>query len=168
MAVSPGEDAVVYRLGAVSRTHGSGLGFRLPWPLEWEERVDVETIRRLELKRVRLLTGDTNLIDLEVVVQYRVSDAVDFLNQIEEPESMVASLVSAVAAEQVSHMAVDSLITHGRSLLQQAMKTEAQSQLVRLDAGVEIASIEVRELVPPSVVVDASRFKGFAVPQSTL
>ncbi len=155
MAVAPGEAAVVYRLGAVYRTQASGLGFRLPWPVEWEERIDVETIRRVELKRTRLLTGDTNLIDLELVVQYQVSDPVSYLTRIEEPEALVSSLVGAIAAEEVSRMAVDSLLTNGRSGLQQAVKQAGQVQLDRLGVGVQIASIEVRELIPPSVVVDA-------------
>ena len=67
----------------------------------------------------------------------------------------MATSVGAVAAEQVAHMAVDSLLTDGRTLLQLAMKKGVQARLDDLYAGVEIASVEVRELVPPSAVADA-------------
>ena len=155
LVVETGEKAVIYRLGAVDRAQGSGLGLRAPWPLEWDQRVDVEEVRRVEPGQRRLLTGDTNLVELALAVQFSVSDPVAWLTGIEHPDAIVAAEVAGAAAEVVSGMEVDSLLTEGRVVLQRRVKESAQSLLDDLGAGVRLASIEVRNLVPPSAVVDA-------------
>jgi len=155
LVVNPGEKAVIYRLGAVDRAQGSGLGLRAHWPLEWDQRVDVEEVRRVEPGQRRLLTGDTNLVELALAVQFSVSDPVAWLTGTEHPEAIVAAEVAGAAAEVVSGMEVDSLLTGGRAVLQRRVKDTAQSLLDGLGAGVRLASIEVRNLVPPSAVVDA-------------
>ena len=155
LVVEPGEKAVIYRLGAVDRAQGSGLGLRAPWPLEWDQRVGVEEIRRVEPGQRRLLTGDTNLVELALAVQYSVSDPVAWLTGTEHPDAIVAAEVAGAAAEVVSGMEVDSLLTEGRVVLQRRVKEHAQSLLDDLGVGVRLASIEVRNLVPPSAVVDA-------------
>jgi membrane protease subunit HflK len=155
LVVESGEKAVIFRLGAVDRAQGPGLGIRAPWPLEWDERVDVEGVRRVEPGQRRLLTGDTNLVELALAVQFTVLDPVVWLTGTEDPEGLVAAEVAGAAAEVVSSMQVDSLLTGGRTLLQRRIKEAAQSLLDGLGAGVYLASIEVRNLVPPSAVVDA-------------
>ena len=65
--VDTGDVAVVYRFGAVDRTMGAGLGLRAPWPIERHEVVDVSEMRRAEPGPVRMLTGDTNLVDVDPV-----------------------------------------------------------------------------------------------------
>ena len=155
LVVEPGETAVIYRLGAVERAQGPGLGIRAPWPLEWDERVGVEEIRRVEPGQRRLLTGDTNLVELALAVQFSVADPVAWLTGTEHPDVIVAAEVAAAAAEVVARMEVDTLLTEGRVVLQRQVKMEAQERLDYLGLGVRLASIEVRNLVPPSSVVDA-------------
>ena len=155
MVVDSDEVAVVYRLGAVDRSVGAGLGIRLPWPLEQDERVEVSTVRRAELPERRLLTGDTNLIDLALVAQYSVADPVAFSVSLADPERAVADEVAAVATEMVATLEVDVLLTTGRGALETGVRTAAQARLDALGAGVALASVEVAKLAPPPAVVDA-------------
>ena len=48
------------------------------WPIEQHEIVDVSEVRRAEPGPVCMLTGDTNLVDVDLIIQYRVSDPVAF------------------------------------------------------------------------------------------
>jgi membrane protease subunit HflK len=154
MVVDPAEVAVVYRFGAVDRTLGAGLGFRLPL-IEREERIRVTEVRRVELPRARLLTGDTNLVELELVVQYSVADPVLYALVHEDPEKVIADEVYATATARVANLAVDELLTTGRTELQQKLMESAQASLDALGTGVRLVAIDVRDLVPPAAVVNA-------------
>ena len=155
VAVDSGDVAVVYRFGSIARTMGPGLNLRAPWPVESHEIVSVSEVRRAEPGRRRMLTGDTNLVDIDLVVQYSVSDPVQFLLGLENPEETLSSVVLGVTADVVSTLGVDALLTTGRTDLQHRVGEEVQVALSRWDAGVRVASIEVRELSPPPEVVDA-------------
>lgn len=155
MFVGADEVAVVYRFGAVSRTAGAGLSLRLPWPVASDERVAVLTSRSAEPGPRRLLTGDTNLVDLELAVQYVVADPVAFLTGLIDANETVADEALAAATEMVATLEVDVLLTTGRTALEQGIARRGQARLDALGAGVRLTSIEVRGLAPPPAVVDA-------------
>lgn len=152
--VDPAEVAVITRFGAVNRTLGAGLGFRLPL-LEADERIRVTEVRRVELPAVRLLTEDTNLVDLTLIVQYKVADPVLFALVHADPEQVVAAEVASAANARVADLAVDALLTTGRTELQQSVMDQAQKSLDALGTGVRLVAIDVGNLAPPDVVVNA-------------
>jgi membrane protease subunit HflK len=155
VAVDSGNVAVVYRLGAVDRAMGPGLNLRLPWPIESTQLVSVSEVRRVEPGRTRMLTGDTNLVDVDLVIQYTISDPVRYVLGLKEPEQTLSSIVLAVTVDVVSTVGVDELLTTGRTELQARVAQAAQAALDDWGAGIRVAAIEVRELSPPEVVVDA-------------
>jgi membrane protease subunit HflK len=155
VAVDSGNVAVVYRLGAVDRAMGPGLNLRLPWPIESTQLVSVSEVRRVEPGRTRMLTGDTNLVDVDLVIQYTISDPVRYVLGLKDPEQTLSSIVLAATVDVVSTVGVDELLTTGRTELQARVAQAAQAALDDWDAGVRVAAIEVRELSPPEVVVDA-------------
>ncbi len=155
LVVGPDEVAVVFRFGEVVRTAEAGLGVRLPWPVGSDERVAVTVSRQSEPGSRRLLTGDTNLVDLELTVQYVVGDPVVFVTGLADVDQTVADVALAAATELVAALEVDVLLTTGRAALEQGIEQRAQARLDSLSAGVRLTSIEVRELAPPPAVVDA-------------
>ncbi len=155
LVVGPDEVAVIYRFGAVSRTAGAGLGYRLPGPLEWDERVVVTASRRTEPTVLRLLTGDTNVVDLEVAAKYVVVDPVAFSTSLQEPAGAVTDQTLAAATELVATMEVEELLTTGRAALERGIRGLAQRRLDALSAGLGLTSVEVLALTPPSPVLDA-------------
>jgi membrane protease subunit HflK len=155
MLVGADEVAIVYRFGAVDRTVGSGLAFRLPGPIERDQRIGVSELRRVETGSMRLLTGDTNLLVMNLTVQYSVSDPVAFALRLLNPEVVIAAAVRATATHSVSRSEVDVLLTTGRAALQREVADRTQLTLDALEAGVRIHAVEVSELVPPAAVVDA-------------
>lgn len=151
--VDPGHTSVVFRFGAVERSVGPGVQARLAWPLESHETVAVGEVRRVESASLRMLTGDTNLVDLQLVAQYRVTDPEAFLLSAEDPEALVLASVLSSATRVVSTVDVDSLLTTGRASLQRQVKEEAE--LLVAPHGVHIDAVELAELSPPPAVVDA-------------
>lgn len=154
MMVDPAEVAVVYRFGAVDRVVGAGLGFRLPL-IERAERIRVTEVRRIELPRRRLLTEDTNLVELEIVVQFSVADPVLFALVHEDPEKVVSAELESALNARVAEVAVDALLTTGRTELQQVLMDAGQKSLDALGTGVRLVAVDVRDLVPPAAVVNA-------------
>ncbi len=155
MLVDADEVAVVYRLGAVSRTESAGLSLRLPAPIERDERVQVTEVRRVEPGQRILLTGDTNLVVVDLVAQYTVSDPVAFSVNLLDPEAAIADALRGETAAQVSGMEVDVLLTTGRGALQQQVKSATQARLDALGVGVALDAVELRSLEPPDAVVAA-------------
>lgn len=155
MLVDADEVAVVYRLGAVSRTASAGLSLRLPAPIEHDERVHVTEVRRVEPGQRILLTGDTNLVVVDLVAQYTVSDPVAFSVNLIDPEAAIADALRGETAAQVSGMEVDVLLTTGRGALQQQIKSATQARLDALGVGVALDAVELRSLEPPDAVVAA-------------
>jgi membrane protease subunit HflK len=155
IVVDPAEVAVVQRFGAAHRVVSAGLGLRLPWPVESVERVRLTEVRRVELPRARLLTGDSNLVELELVAQYSVSDPVAWAFGPADPERLVADLVGAAATSLLCKLPVDVLLTSGRAELQRRLTETVQPDLDRLGTGVHLVGVEVREIVPPEAVQNA-------------
>ena len=153
--VDPGQAAVVFRFGVVERQAGPGVHLRAPWPIESHEAVLVGEVRREQTRRLRMLTGDTNLVDLELVAQFTVQDPKALLLASQAPAPLVVGAVASVATGAVASMDVDTLLTVGRSQLQTEVRAEAQALLDGLDAGVRLDAIEVAHLSPPPAVVDA-------------
>ncbi len=155
VTVDSGNTAVVSRFGAVDRVMGPGLNLRAPWPIETHQIVAVSEVRRVEPGRQRMLTGDTNLVDIDLVIQYSVSEPVQYVLGLTAPEETLSGIVISATADVVSTMGVDILLTTGRTELQQRVGLASQEALDAWGAGVRVAAIEVRELSPPPVVVDA-------------
>jgi len=157
LVVDQGDVAMVYRFGAVQRVEGPGLRIHIPWPIESAEIIRQSEVRLIELDSRRMLTADTNLVDLKLAAQYTVSNPMKYALDLQEPDGMVAAQVMAVATRVVATMEVDrdNLLTAGRSKLQQAVLSQAQVALNELGAGVRLAAVEVQSLVPPPAVVDA-------------
>jgi len=155
MVVDTGERALVYRFGALTRAEGAGLHLRLPWPVERDERLNVTEVRRVESAQTRLLTADTNLVQLALAVQYTVGDPVAWTLQAAEPEAVIAALVQSAAEAGVASMPVDELLTTGRADLERQVLEAGQAAVDALRLGVRLVAVDVRELVPPGPVVDA-------------
>jgi membrane protease subunit HflK len=155
MMVQSGQVALVERFGAITRTVDAGIHLRLPWPVERDGRLNLTEQRRLDTPSRRVLTGDTNLVQMALVVQFKVRDAVAFTTATAEPERVITSEVLAAATRSAAAMSVDDLLTSGRAELQRRVLEEAQAHLDRFDSGVELVAVEIRELNPPETVVDA-------------
>src|SRR5262249_11868168 len=133
--VRPGERAVVRRLGRVVATPEPGLWMGLPWGLDRFDLVSIR-FRRLavgfdpkeeedgqSVPRGQLLTGDHNLVNVQVIIDYAVDEAnlVDFVEQAQHSEGAVARAAAATMAEWVAGRTVDEVLVRGQSELPRAL-----------------------------------------------
>ena len=155
MIVQSGHAGVIFRFGVVDRTSQAGLGLRLPWPIEDHVVVDTTEIRRAQTGDMRLLTGDTNLVDVDLVVQYTAQDPIAFVTGLAQPADLVTATARSAATQAVAAQDVDTLLTTGRASLQRDVAQRVQDRLDASGSGIHIVGVEVLELVPPPDVLDA-------------
>lgn len=173
--VNPGEAAVVRRFGAVIQPRvEEGLHYRLPWPVDRVDIVNVATVRRESvgvtepsgedhihdepMNKFRALTGDTNIIDVEVIVQYQVRDPAAFLFNVNlPPHRLIREAVRGSVTSLIAGLPVDEILTTERQRLQEALRTDAQRRLDAYGSGLVIVSINLQKAYPPDEVAEAFR-----------
>ena len=170
--IKPGEVGIVLRLGKYSRTAQSGLHFKIPY-MEELAKVDVESVRKEEFGfRTRvpgvntsfdrkgfgmealMLTGNKDVIEVAWIVQYKVSNPVDFLFKVRDVSQMVRDASETVIKRIVGNMDFDYVLSN-RELLAASAKKELQSQIDRLQCGITLVTLQLLDINPPEQVKPA-------------
>ena len=160
--VDTDEQAVVRRFGAIAARVGPGMHYRLPWPVDQVDTVKTTSVMKTgvgfglaeggQVVGLELLTGDTNILNVALVLQYVIRSPADFLFRIDDPDSLIGNLAETVLTETVIGMAVDDVLTTGRLALQERVKTETQAMLDRYQSGIQITSSNIMAMaLNPSV-----------------
>src|SRR3954466_16135380 len=131
--IQPGERAVVRRFGRVLDDQpGPGLHLGLPWGIDRVDRVPVNLVRKVKFGYEpdaedspfvtppgQLLTGDYNLINVQVVIEYTVAsgEVVDYLLNEERSPGLISRAGEAALAEWVAGQSIDVVLLQGKHLL---------------------------------------------------
>lgn len=168
--VKPGEQAVIQRFGAWERTKSQeGLSFKLPNPIEKVTKVNVNEIRKMNIgfaeafgrgnanaqdipEESLMLTSDRNIVDIDLVVQWDIKSAEDFLFNINDQEATVKKVVESAIREEVGQTNMFPIITTDRDRVAQETKAIIQNNLDEYNSGVNITQILIqRAEVHPDV-----------------
>jgi membrane protease subunit HflK len=161
--IGTGETAALQRCGRlIDAAIPPGLGLRVPWGVDQVTRVRTGEVRRAEVtadatKALQLITGDENIIEMLVVVQYTISDLAAYLYRTDEPQGLVTQAVRAALVETVGTMAVDDVLTSGKAAIQQDVRQRAQHALDRYGAGLTLLGVNIQGVAPPVEAANAFR-----------
>lgn len=166
--VPANEIAVVRRFGrATSPPRSSGLQYDLPWPLTRIDRVNLNAIRTLTVGEATdeanaflspattqpntFLTGDRNLLQVRIVVQYRASEEFlsEWLYASEAPERRLHALVESIATDLVSRSGVDFVHTQGLSELNNRLLVAVRASAKDQRLGCDIEQVTIDRAEPP-------------------
>lgn len=165
--VGPDERGVVRRFGAVAEQVGPGMHYRFPWPVDRVDVVKTTTVMKVGVGFVlpstsaempsgmELLTGDTNILNVALVLQYVIRDPTDFLLQIEDAPAFAEGVAEAVLTETVATMPIDELLTRGRVGVQDRIKVQTQEILDRRRSGISIVSASIMAMTLDRSVAQA-------------
>ncbi len=169
--VRPGQQGVVLRFGEwvnQDSLAGPGLHWHLPWPIETAVTPNVEEIRQIEVgyrgnasrtndvaEESLMLTGDQNIIDIDFTVQWRISNAGEFLFNIRDPESTIKIAAESAMREIIGRTDIQPALTDARTEIADRTKTVLQQILNDYRAGINITEINLQDVQPPQQVVDA-------------
>ena len=167
--VATDQRGVVRRFGAVAEHVGPGMHYRLPWPID---RVDVlqttsviktgvgfalpgDASGSQSLTGMELLTGDTNILSIALVLQYVIRNPADFLFHAEAPQALVDTVAQTVLTETVAAMPIDEVLTTGRVAMQDKVKRRTQEILDRYQSGVQLTSASIMAMTLDRSVAEA-------------
>lgn len=134
-----------------------GLHYRLPWPIDSVDRIKVDDIRKLETGAFAMLTGDENLIKVNVAAHYRIKDASDYLFNLEDPEKIVRDATRSALRMVVGEMGIDAVLTTAKSEVLQKTKRLTQSSLDYWNSGILVVGVQLLQADPPAEVMEAFR-----------
>ena len=168
--VKPGEQAVVQRFGAWERTKvQEGLSFKFPWPIEAVTKVNVNEIRKMNIgfferfgrassqtqdvpEESLMLTSDRNIVDVDLVIQWNIKSAEDYLFNIKDQESTIKKVAESAIREEIGQTNMFPIITTERDSVAQQTKQIIQTNLDEYNSGVNITQVLIqRAEVHPDV-----------------
>jgi membrane protease subunit HflK len=166
--VQPGEKAVVLLFGKVQEETGPGLRYRLPKPIMDAVIVDVSNVRRAEIgfrsdgNRTRavpaealMLTGDENIVDVQLFVQYVVHDPVKFLFGCQAPENALRASAEVALRGVVGENTIDYTMTSGRMEVQKRVEVYLQRLMDTYNTGLQVTEARLLVVDPPAQVQEA-------------
>lgn len=153
--VDDAERGVVLRFGAYQRTVDPGLHWRIPWPVETVERVNINEIRRFN-HRTLMLTQDENIVDVDLNVQYKVHDPHAYLFNVQQPDDTLHEVTESAVREVVGTNTMDFiLLGEGRTFLEQTTMSLLQETLSGYEAGLQITQVNLQDANFPQAVQPA-------------
>ncbi|SFF30754.1 protease FtsH subunit HflK [Fontimonas thermophila] len=145
------ERAVVLRFGQYVATKDPGLQWRLPWPIEKEEIVNVTGVRATR-DRATMLTQDENIVDLELTVQYRVSKVEDYVFNVADPDLTMRQATKSSVREVVGQSKMDFILTEGRQEIADKTKMLLQERMDEYKTGLIVTEVNLQQAQPPEPV----------------
>jgi modulator of FtsH protease HflK len=177
--VQPDEQGVVLRFGAYAYWTPPGLHWHLPWPVETVELPTVTRINRTEigyrsgaggnvesgqdsagrdvLAESLMLTGDENIIDIDVAVFWRINDAAAFLFNTANPEGLVRGVAESSMREVIGRTPIQPALGPMRGQIEADVLKQTQEILDRYKAGVEVTQVQLQKVDPPAAVIESFR-----------
>lgn len=165
--VRPGERAVVRRFGRVVSQPSPGLWIGLPWGMDRVDRVPVNFVRRQLvgfqpdaddasfMPAGQMLTGDQNLVNIQVAVDYSVADGdavVSYVLSRDRVEPAVARATEAALHEWIAAHTVDEVLLTGKVALRGWLPERLQERIAPYGLGIRIQSTSVVLLTAPDDV----------------
>jgi len=167
--VGPDEVGVVRTFGKFTRVVQSGLNWKFPAPIETVDTPKVTEVKRIEIgfrtlkngqyrsveKESLMLTGDENIVDAEMIVQYKIKDPVAYLFRIVGPELTVREAAEASLRTVVGRNKIDETLTTGKFTIQEETKNQLQSILDNYNSGIHVVAVQLQDVSPPKEVIGA-------------
>jgi len=173
--VGPDEQGVVLRFGKYVTNTGPGLHYHLPSPIETAMTPKVTRVNRIEVgfqssgdfgrssalrnlpEESLMLTGDENIVDINFTVLWQISNAGEFLFNIQRPENTVKAVAESVMREVVGRSKIDDVLTEGRNKVETQTQDLMNSTLDAYKAGIVVTQVKLAKADPPGAVIDAFR-----------
>ena len=176
--VGPDEEGVIQTFGKYTSSDSPGLHFKFPWPIQTVSLPKVTEVKRLEvgfrtidfgppakyrdasnsesmLREAQMLTGDENVINSSMIVQYKIRDSVAFLFNVKAPEEMLHDLAEASERQVIGNRPIDDVLTVGKTDIQLEIADKMQEMADVYGVGVQIIAVQLQDVKAPQQVAAA-------------
>jgi modulator of FtsH protease HflK len=161
--VDASQRGLVLEFGKFKELTEPGLRWRLPWPIQTNELVNLTNVRTVEVgyrgseknkvpQEALMLTDDENIVSVQFAVQYLIKDPKDYLFQNRNPDDAVVGAAETAIREVVGKSEMDFVLYEGRDVIAASTQKLIQEILDRYQTGVQIRSVTMQSTQPPEQV----------------
>ena len=162
------ESAVILRFGKYNRVVGPGLQMKIPFGIEKNINIQTQVVQTLtfgyrsidpsrgaltgsQMKKSesQMLTGDLNIVDVEWIVQYIISDPIAWIRSVENKETTIRDISQSVMNQLVGDLPILAVMTNQRSQIEIEAQEMMQEIFDRYDFGIQIVTVKLQNIVPP-------------------
>jgi membrane protease subunit HflK len=165
------EESVVLRFGKFSRLVGAGLHFKAPLGIESNYNVPTAVYQNMSFgfrtqqagasgtstmyssqdfsRESNMLTGDLNIVDVEWIIQFLITDARAWLFNIQNREKTIRDISQSIINQLVGDRAILDILVSERA----SIETQAQELMNEIfksySFGVNVTTVKLQNVVPP-------------------
>lgn len=161
--VDASQRALILQFGEYKESTDSGLHWRLPYPIQSHELVNISGVRTIEvgyrgseknkvLKEALMLTDDENIINIQFAVQYILKDPVAYIFKNRTPDEAVMQVAETAIREIVGKSKMDFVLYEGREQIAVKASELMQEILDRYETGILISKVTMQNAQPPEQV----------------
>ena len=154
--VGPDEEGVVRRFGKWVRTEPSGLHFKFPYPIEKVDLPKVTQVQEISvgriLKEAKMLTGDENILLVEVRVQYKIKDAAQYLFNVRNVEETIKDATESALRQTIGSHPIDDPLTEKKAEIMDEIQLSLQKMLDHYECGIDVRQVQLQDVNPPQEV----------------
>ena len=147
------ERGVVLRFGQFARMMEPGPHFKAPWPIERVIKVNATEIKTFS-DNVPVLTADENIVQVEINVQYRISDPHRYLFGTRDADAVLTQASLSAVRELVGRSTLDTVLG-ARNAIAVAARTNLQRSLEAYRTGIVVTELNLPNARPPEEVKPA-------------
>ena len=159
------EEAVILLLGKFNRITGPGLHMKLPFGIERNYNVPTQVIQNMSFgfrtneyggsqtneypEESVMLTGDLNIVDVEWIIQYRITDPRAWLFNVLEKEKTIRDISQSTLNMLVGDRTIMDVIGEERNNIEIQGQELMNSVLGSYNLGINVIAVKLRNIVPP-------------------
>ncbi|MBR6192891.1 MAG: FtsH protease activity modulator HflK [Treponema sp.] len=172
--VDESEQAVITRFGAYNKTLGPGLHIKMPFGIDKKYIVDGNKVVKTEQFGFRtsssgvtnlyqngitsestMLTGDLNIVDVEWIIQYRITDPKAWLFSVDERTNTIRDISRSAINTLVGDRAILEIMGNERTNIENLAVDDMNEQFKKLNMGINVVAVRLQNIVPPAGVQEA-------------
>jgi membrane protease subunit HflK len=148
--VEQAEEALVLRFGKYHETVSAGLHWN-PWGVDTVMKVDVNQRETMPV-RATMLTEDQNIVDIDLQVQYVVTDSRNYFLESSSPIDTLRNAVESALRHVVGGSEMDRVLTDGREAIAVEVHQRLQEYLDVYKTGLTVDKLNIEDAHPPKDV----------------
>ncbi|MDR2516366.1 MAG: FtsH protease activity modulator HflK [Spirochaetaceae bacterium] len=170
--VDQAEEAVITRFGKYHATEGPGLRFKLPFGIDRHYLVNVKNVQTEQFgfrtlqsgisatytsqsSESTMLTGDLNIIEVEWIIQYRITDPVAWIFNVNEKERTIRDVSRSAINMLVGDRAIMDIMGPERSAIESEGALFMNDTFRRIGLGIDVIAVKLQNIDPPAGVQEA-------------
>ena len=162
------EEAAVLLFGKFSRIVGPGAHWKLPFGIEKNYNVPTQRILKEEFgfrtekpgvvsvyssqdysAESIMLTGDLNIVEVEWIIQYQITDARQWLFNVDNPEKTIRDISQSAINQLVGDRTIFDVIGSERANIESQGQDMMNELFKRYGLGIRVVTVKLQNIVPP-------------------